>query len=404
MDQPQEERKEEDTQPMKIIVQKNLTLLYVAVALLIIAIVVMSFFLFKGKGRKSASPQMRQMEETVQQIQKLESVIQEKQNEVFTLVGDYRKATGKDIAEINILNLTPEQKRVLEEKIKSETNVSIQSLLQDILDKSGDIKGLQEKIQELESILPKPHLVEKGENHYQIAMDFLLNEKGIEKKKTMELIERTALFEPLIPGFKVWNFLSDEEYGTFVTQGSAPISPNQIQRKVKEELVDAKEQAIAAKDKLESDIQKMETRRAELISQLDLLHQEKTDMLTRISDLNQQNLGLQAEMNSLFYILDLGKNLEKKGILKSGFLRSTKMQSVAAESFTASIDLRSVSTVSIAASSLGVSRIKGVTLYPGFYKKGIDYSVTISEDKQTATLTVLDPKKLRNERVVIAVE
>ena len=404
MDQPQEERKEEDTQPMKIIVQKNLTLLYVAVALLIIAIVVMSFFLFKGKGRKSASPQMRQMEETVQQIQKLESVIQEKQNEVFTLVGDYRKATGKDIAEINILNLTPEQKRVLEEKIKSETNVSIQSLLQDILDKSGDIKGLQEKIQELESILPKPHLVEKGENHYQIAMDFLLNEKGIEKKKTMELIERTALFEPLIPGFKVWNFLSDEEYGTFVTQGSAPISPNQIQRKVKEELVDAKDQAIAAKDKLESDIQKMETRRAELISQLDLLHQEKTDMLTRISDLNQQNLGLQAEMNSLFYILDLGKNLEKKGILKSGFLRSTKMQSVAAESFTASIDLRSVSTVSIAASSLGVSRIKGVTLYPGFYKKGIDYSVTISEDKQTATLTVLDPKKLRNERVVIAVE
>lgn len=404
MDQPQEEKKQEDTQPMKINVRRNFTLLYVVVALLIVAIVVMSLFLFKGKARKPASPQMKQMEETVQQIQKLESDIQEKQNEVFTLVGDYRKTTGKDISGINALNLTPEQKQVFEEKIKSETNVSIQSLLQDILDKSGEIKGMQTKIQELESLLPKPHLVEKGENHYEIAMDFLLNEKGLEKKKTMELIERTALFEPLVPGFKVWNFFSGEEYGTFVTQGSAPISPNQIQRKVKKELVDAKDEAIATKTKLESDIKEMESRRAELISQLDLLHQEKESMLTRISDLNQQNLGLQAEMNSLFYILDLGKNLVKKGILKGGFLRSTKMQSVTAESFTASIDLRSVSTVSITASSLGVSRIKGVTLYPGFYKKGVDYSVAISEDRQTATLTILDPKKLQNERVVIAVE
>ena len=404
MDQPNVDKRKEDTQPIKIMVQKNLSLLYIVVALLIVAIVVMAVFLFKGKAQKPATAQIKQMEETVQQIQKLESEIQEKQNEVFSLVGDYKKNTGKDIADINILNLTPEQKQVVEEKIKNEKDVSIQSLLQDILDKNSDIQGMQQRIQELESLLPKPHMVEKGENHYQIAMDFLLNEKGVEKKKAMELIERTAMFEPLIPGFKVWNFFSGEEYGTFITQGSAPISPNQVQRKVKKELVDAKDQAIAAKNKLESDIQEMEARRAELISQLDLLNQEKTKMLTRISDLNQQNQTLQTEMNSLFYILDRGKNLQKRGILRRGFLRSPKLQSVAAGEFTSSIDLRSSGAVAISASSLGVSRIKSVTLYPGFYKKGADYSVEISEDRQTATLTILDPKKLRNERVVIAVD
>ena len=51
-----------------------------------------------------------------------------------------------------------------------------------------------------------------------------------------------------------------------------------------------------------------------------------------------------------------------------------------------------------------MNRIKSVTLYPGFYKEGTDYSVEISKDRQTATLTILDPKKLRNERVVIAVD
>ena len=324
MDQPNMDKMKEDTQPIKIVVQKNLSLLYIVVALLIVAIVVMAVFMFKGKAQKPATAQMKQMEETVQQIQKLESEIQEKQNEVFSLVGDYKKKTGKDISDINVLNLTPEQKQVVEEKIKNEKDVSIQSLLQDILDKNSDIQGMQQRIQELESLLPKPHMVEKGENHYQIAMDFLLNEKGVEKKNAMELIERTAMFEPLIPGFKVWNFFSGEEYGTFITQGNAPISPNQVQRKVKKELVDAKDQAIAAKNKLESDIQEMEARRAELISQLDLLSQEKTNMLGKISDLNQQNQALQTEMNSLFYILDRGKNLQKREILRRGFLRSAK--------------------------------------------------------------------------------
>ena len=40
----------------------------------------------------------------------------------------------------------------------------------------------------------------------------------------------------------------------FVTQGTAPISPNQIQRRVKKELVDAKDRAVAEKEKLQGDM------------------------------------------------------------------------------------------------------------------------------------------------------
>lgn len=53
----------------------------------------------------------------------------------------------------------------------------------------------------------------------------------------MKLAERTLLFDSLVPGFKVWNFYSGDEYGSFITQGNAPISPNEISRRNKKALV-----------------------------------------------------------------------------------------------------------------------------------------------------------------------
>ena len=377
---------------------------YIIIAALALVIAVLAFFLFKGPAGPKASPKMRQMEETVQQIQQLESSIQEKQNEVFSILNEYKKKTGEDLPEVSFMNLTPDQKRVLEEKIKNEKDVSIKSLLQDILDKNSDIQNLNARVQELESLLPKPHLVEKGENHYQIAMNFLLNEKGVDKARAMELVERAALFEPIVPGFKIWNFYAEDEYGTFVTQGTAPISPNQIQRRVKKELVDAKDRAVAEKEKLQGDIDEMESRRQELISQLDLLNQEKQSMLTRMSDLNSQNQEMQTALNSVFYALDLPKVLTEKGIIKGGFLRSTKLQKVDAALFDRSLDLRGDARIAVSATEFQLARIGDISIYPGFFKAGVDYKVEFDETRQNATLTILDAKKFTSERIAIAVQ
>jgi DNA repair exonuclease SbcCD ATPase subunit len=377
---------------------------YYIIGALLLVILVLLLFVFKGKKGPETSPKMKQMEETVQQIQKLEAGIQEKQNEVFTVLNEYKKKTGKELPEINIMNLSPEQKKVLEDKIKNEKDVSIKSLLQDILDKNNDIQNLNARLQELEAMLPKPHVVEKGENHYQIAMNFLLNEKGVEKTRAMELVERTALFEPIIPGFKVWNFYADDEYGTFITQGTAPISPNQIQRKVKKELVDAKDKAIAEKEQLQSDITEMESRRNELISQLDLLNQEKQNMLVKMSDLDQQNQGLQTKLNSVFYALDLEKNLYHKGIIKGGFLRSTKLQKVDPEMFDKSLDLRGDAKITISAATYMLNKIKDITIYPSYFKNDVDYSIQYDENNQNVTISILDVKKFKSEKIAIAIE
>jgi hypothetical protein len=377
---------------------------YYIIGALVVVILVLVFFVFKGKKGPEISPKMKQMEETVQQIQKLEAGIQEKQNEVFTVLSEYKKKTGKELPEINIMNLSVEQKKVLEDKIKNEKDVSIKSLLQDILDKNNDIQNLNARLQELEALLPKPHVVEKGENHYQIAMNFLLNEKGVEKTRAMELVERTALFEPIIPGFKVWNFYAEDEYGTFITQGTAPISPNQIQRKIKKELVDLKDKAIAEKDKLQSDIIEMEARRNELISQLDLLNQEKQNMLTRMSDLNDQNQEMQTALNSVYFAMDLRKNLMQKEIIKGGFLRSTKLQKVDFAMFDRSLDLRGEPIITAAAADFQISKIKDITIYPSYFKIDVDYAIKYDENNQNVTITILDVKKFKNEKIAIAIE
>ncbi|MBU4268338.1 MAG: hypothetical protein KJ808_05765 [Acidobacteria bacterium] len=384
--------------------EKNSRKFYYVIGALALVILVLAYFVFKGPAGPQLSPKMKQMQETVQQIQLLESSIQEKQNEVFDILNDYKTKTGEDLPEGNIMNLSPEQKKVLEEKIKNEKDVSIKSFLQDILDKNNDIQNLNARVQELEALLPKPHMVEKGENHYQIAMNFLLNEKGVDKARAMELVERTLLFEPIVPGFKIWNFYAEDEYGTFITQGSAPISPNQIQRKVKKELVDAKDKAIAEKDQLQSDIDEMELRRSELISQLDLLNQEKQNMLGKMSNLNDQNQEMQAALNSVYFAMDRRKNLTKNGIIKGGFLRSTKLQKVDIAMFDRSLDLRGDYKITAAAADFQLSKIKDVTIYPSYFKQDRDYKVEFNEAHQNVIITILDIKKFMSEKIAIAIE
>ena len=54
------------------------------------------------------------------------------------------------------LQLTEEQKKALEERIKNEKNSSYQALLQEVLDKDKEIKDLNAKLAKLKADLPGP--------------------------------------------------------------------------------------------------------------------------------------------------------------------------------------------------------------------------------------------------------
>lgn len=380
----------------------NYAYIYFAIAL--IAVVIAGYFLLKGKlYDDTMSPQMRQVKQMVTKVRKLEADIQENEDELFTLMRDYKEKTGEELPSMKMLNLSDGEQAILEKRVQEEKDISMKGLLSDILDKNKEIQDMRGEVERLEELLPKPHIVRKGENHYQVAMHFLLKEKGIEKKKAMKLIERALLFDPLVVGFKVWNFYSDNEYGTFITQGTAAISPNEVRRRSKKKLVDARDKAIVERDKLSLDIEALENRRGDIISQLELLNQEKQKLITQVSDLNNSNIEMQKTINSLSYLVDLKKNLKKKGIIQSGFLKPTKLKKVSPEYFSRSIDMRIRDTINIFANDFQKKKIKNVKLFPRYYKEGIDYKVKISKNKKEAELTILDTDKLKNEKVVISV-
>ena len=372
--------------------------LYIVITLLIIAMLIMGYFLFiNTKSGSEGAGQIRQMQQLANQVQGMEEEKKNKEDEIFTLMEEYKDKTGQPIIGINPLDLSDEGREMLEQRIRDEKDVSQKALLEEILDKTKEIRELKEKITEIEKLLPIPHIVKAGENHYQVAMDFLLNEKKIDKKKAMELVERTALFDTLVPGFKVWNFYTGNEYGSSVTQGTAAISPNTLIRRAKKELVDARDEAISERDKLSEDIKVLEEKRDQIIKQVDTLTDEKTSLIGKVGELNEQ-------VNSLFYLMDSQRSLKEKGILKGGFLKSTKLKDVSPEHFASTLDLRTDNQIVISAAEMGIRRIKRVTVYPKFYQEGKDFKVEIAHDKKSAALTILDREKFKNERVVISVK
>lgn len=382
---------------------KRSKIFYTVLGLVLVIVIALVLYLVLKKSDSSSAP-ISQMQQLVNKINNLETEVQDRQNEIFELITDYKEKTGEEILPANLMNLSEEEKRILEKRINEEKDVSLKSLLSEVLDKNKEIAELKDRIKRIEALLPKPHIVKKGQNHYQIAMDFLLNEKGVAKKKAMKLVERTLLFDSLVPGFKVWNFYSGDEYGTFITQGTAPISPNEISRRNKKILVDAKDKAIAERDGLSEEITSLETRKAELISHLDLLNSEKENLLTKVTEMNRTNVELQRTVNSIYYVLDLKKNLKKKGILKGGFLKSTKLNDISPEYFNRSMDLRAEDSLFISASAFKRRRIRKVSIYPRFFKKGKDFKILIEKDKKNASIIFKNILKFKNERIVIAVQ
>ena len=405
------ETKQNDSKHISIFGKKRTRMLYIFIISLTVLVLAIVYFLIPNifGDRASVSPQIRQMRELTARVGKLETGLKEKENEFSDLLKKYYELTGEKIPALSALGLSAEQQKVLEDKIKNQGDVSIKELLNDILDKNDEISGIKETIKKYEALLPRPHIVIPGENHYQIAMNFLINEKGIEKKKANWLVQRTALFDSLIQDFKVWNFYSEEgdEYGTFVTQGDAPISPNEISRKAKKEIIDARDSAISEKDRLAAEIENLEKTRDSINSEVENLRDEKEGLIEQLKNLSATNEKMKGEMqviNSLYYGVKLERDLKKEGILKSVFLGSPKLKEIPPHYFNQAIDLRTKNIIEISAQQFGLSQINGITLYPRYYNIDKDYKVEILENKQKVILTILAVEKLKNDRVLISVK
>ena len=134
--------------------KKRPWVLYITVPLLVAALVVLVYLLFfKEKPLDQGTAQIRQMQQLTQKIQGLESDMKKKQDEVFSLMNEYKEKSGKPFIGVNPLNLNEEEQKLLEQKIKEEKDVSLKSLLEEISEKNKDIRDLKGKKRTIETMI-----------------------------------------------------------------------------------------------------------------------------------------------------------------------------------------------------------------------------------------------------------
>jgi len=351
------------------------------------------------KEKKSSAPPPY-VESVKEKLLGLEDEIQKKENEKLKLIARFEAKTGKKFPISEILNIGNDERKVLEEYIRKEQNISIKDLLKALVKKEDEIRELEEEHKTLNE-QHRPHIVKPGENHYQIAIEYLLYQRGLDKSEAKKLLDKAVFSDPLTPGFKVWSFYDGKEYSSFVTQGEANISPAELEKRKKAEVQKIIEEerlkALEREDELKKATEEFKAAQLKKENELEAAKE-------RARQIEAQKKQMERQLNSLYYLVDTEKNLMDSNIISGGFLKRKKLKTMDPTDFKSSIDLRASKTININAGLLGLKKIKKVMLFPKHYIDDVDFKIDIGEDKQEAKLVILKEEKFKKQCLVISVQ
>ena len=301
------------------------------------------------------------------------------------------------------LQLTDDQKKALEERIKNEKNSSYQALLQEVLDKDKEIKDINSKLAKLKADLPKPDVARPNDSHYGMALRFL-KKKGVPEAEAKKLVSRVAILDKLAPGFEVYHFYANGTYGTWVSQGRAKISPNDLVRQEREKVEGERDEAVAQNEKLQEEVTDLASQKQKIEEEIVGLRSERMSLVEERAKLQSDNAAQVSKLNSLHYLVGKRDTLKTDGVIEIPvFAKDRAGKNWRDEVFTQSLDLRSAKTITIKAADLGLKKIGKVSVVPGSYVKDEHYKLTLSEDKQTATVELINASRFKNDKVVFAV-
>jgi peptidoglycan hydrolase CwlO-like protein len=288
-----------------------------------------------------------------------------------------------------------------------EPQEKVVELQKELAGKEQMIEKLNEEKADLQAQIPQAYEVQKGDSHWQIAFDYLTQQQGLLPEEAAGKLADNLLYHPILMGFKVWNYFYDGVYGSFITQGTATVSPGAIMRLKKKE---AKEEKVG----LESEIENLKNQKQELAKQIDQIQTEHAAEKNRLNDriasieqnLNKaqtQNQNLEEKLNSVYYLAGSKDSLQDNGKIKGTFLGicGTRVKDITFADFQNRIDLREKDNIELKASDFDLSRINKVKLLPKHLEEGTDYRVEIAGDRRSARVILLNKEKFRLARLVI---
>jgi hypothetical protein len=302
------------------------------------------------------------------------------------------------------LLLTAEQKRALEARIRVERDSSRRALLQEVLDKEAELRALSDRLLGMKAALPPPEIAGANDSHYGLALRFLKGQ-GLSEEAARKALSRVPLSERMAPGFEVYHFYVRGEYGTWVCQGGAAISPRELDRREPDPLPRQRDAAVAAGRRLQKQLGILEGQKRQIEREISAIQAERLGFLEGQARLQRENADQLARLNSLHYLVGVRAALEAGGIIEIplfGLDHSGPNWRDAA--FTRHLDLRTGTALVIRAQELGLKRIGRVIVVPGSYTAGEHYRLTLDADGQAATVELLAPPRFKNDKVVFAVE
>ncbi|MCX7835783.1 MAG: hypothetical protein N2450_06915 [bacterium] len=369
-------------------------------------------FLLSCSSQSSAE---REFHTLVGKVEKINVELRNKHSKLMEQIREFNKKHPDIVIDTlakSVYGLSDEESKILAERIKQEQDITTKGLLSEIVALNKQIEELNKKMEEMSEALPPPHVVAKGESHFQICLDYLTKEAGFSKDSAIAVLEKVAQFDELIPGFYVWHFI-DKKTGTYlttVTQGEAKISPNQLKRITKRKIAQERQALLQSKSELEAQVAELEQRKQKLQRQLEAMGKELGETQEQVrtvtaekEKVTQEREELQTRLNTMYYTVGSETELKKSGALKRPFLGKLKEADLQKVEYSKSQDLSKTNIVWIRAEDVRLNAIQKVTVYPtAMYQINRDYKVTI-EGKQ-AKVEIINLDRFKGANVIFAVQ
>ncbi|OGG51607.1 MAG: hypothetical protein A3F84_19150 [Candidatus Handelsmanbacteria bacterium RIFCSPLOWO2_12_FULL_64_10] len=359
---------------------------------------------------------IQDMHTLVERLDDMHKQIESRQQSIAEAVRNFNVTHPDDpikVEDVKALKLKDLQHQILQRMVKAEKDVSYQGLLDEIGRQDTEISRLNNEIAAIQARLPEPVVAKRGDTHYNLSMKFLTEKKALPSEKAKEILDKMAVVEDVVPGFQVWMMYDETTgvFGSFVTQGTAPISPRRAQVRSKRALMARIEKAQEGQKKAEAQVETLVSEKAELQQQMEQTasalqaqvesaRREKEEAQRLAEAKERERLEAERRLNSFFYTVGNLDELKRRGVVKGGGVGQA-----GGDPFSESLDLRLDTVVSLSAGDAGLGRIGSVKVFPSSLRKGRDYDIFYGSDRQLATVKVLNREAfLQARRVVFGIE
>lgn len=385
--------------------KSNTKIIISSIILILVMILIISiFYRFRSKPYPSESITEQQM--LVSQIEEINRKLRETDGDIKEIFISHMDPKPSNIEDkITTLSIGDKAKDYLRELISTEESIEYEDMVRRVMQKDDEILMLRRELSRLSSMLPQPDIVQRGDNHYDLAMRFLTDQKGLPPREAQRLVERVALLEHLIPGFIVYHFYDGFDYGTSVIQGDAEQSPNYVRERFFNKLIKEKNEAIEKHAELYEELQELNVRKTILQDQIAVLHEERSGLLTTLDQIRLLGTEKDIMLSSLYFYAGTVSDLRNNGIISVPLFGRPKLRDInpIMNSFT-TFDLDKAERIIIEAKDLNIDRINRIHILPDIYEQGKDYKINLAPDKSVFEIIILDKDRFKLERLIIAIQ